>query len=444
MKEILKPILISILTLEAKVALRRFSPRIVAVTGSVGKTSTKDAIYAAVSGNFVTRKSDKSFNSEIGLPLAVLGLPNAWSSMSGWLANIWEGAKVAVGPAKSAHFPELLVLEIGADHPGDIAAAVSWVKPDIAVLTRMSDTPVHVEFFASPVEVLAEKMKLAQAVNKFGLVVSNADDAMFSEAVAGLTVRKATYGVKKGADVRILEAEIAYDDSPLSLPKGLEVKLEIKGQDGHGNASQGLKIGLEGVLGAHLAYPVAAALAVAQELNIDLQAAAKAVSGAETPKGRMRVLQGKEHSALIDDSYNSSPVAAEEALKALGKVAAARGRKVAALGDMKELGEYSAAAHRKTGVLAGGIVHTLVVVGEAAQDIARGAREAGLAEDRIMAFSNSADAATALAGFVRAGDVVLVKGSQSMRMERVSAVLLADQSSAGDVLPRQEEEWKGR
>ncbi|MDP1625106.1 MAG: UDP-N-acetylmuramoyl-tripeptide--D-alanyl-D-alanine ligase [bacterium] len=437
MKAILKPILISILILEAKAAVRRYKPRIIAVTGSVGKTSTKDAIYAVVSGTFVTRKSEKSFNSEIGLPLAVLGLPNAWSSISGWASNIWEGALVAFGPRRKAHFPELLVLEVGADHPGDIARAVSWIVPDIAVLTRMSSTPVHVEYFSGPEEVLHEKMRLALAVPHDGLVIVNADDPLFMGEVAGLSVRKATYGENKDADVRIAMTEFAYEDGPLSLPKGLDVDIDTK-------AHQSLKISLQGVLGTHLAYPVAAAMAVAQELNIDPEVAAKALSTFEPPKGRMRILSGKGPSAVLDDTYNSSPIAVEEALKALDKISFNRGRKIAALADMKELGAFSDDAHIKVGELAGGIVHTLVVVGEAARAIARGARGVGLAEDRIVAFDTSAEAAEFLAEFVRAGDVVLVKGSQSMRMERVSKALIYDPSAAPELLVRQEKEWETR
>src|SRR3989344_5272874 len=157
LKKTAKKIVVIILTLEARTVLARHKPQIIAVTGSVGKTGTKDAIYAVVSSRFETRKNQKSMNSEIGLPLTILGLENAWSSPSGWWRNIWQGAIVAFAVSLNP-FPKWLVLEIGADHPKDIEKVSRWLHPDIVVLTRMADVPVHIEFFKNTDAVLREKM----------------------------------------------------------------------------------------------------------------------------------------------------------------------------------------------------------------------------------------------------------------------------------------------
>lgn len=440
-KDSLKKLLVSILSAEASRALRTHAPTIIAVTGNVGKTSTKDAIYAAMKGSFSVRKSEKSFNSEIGVPLTVLGLDNAWSSVGGWVKNIVKGAQVAFGIGEAGRsFPRFLILEVGADHPGDIENVTKWLRPDIVVLTRMSETPVHVEFFASPADVLAEKMFLAKALKPGGTLVVNADDALFMGAVKDIDANKVLYGEAKKADSRIIESEVSYDGSPLFIPRGQYVI--VAGADGATD-----RVELDGVLGRHLMYPVAAAHAVLRVAGKGTIATNKSLSDAfarfESPRGRMRLLEGKAQSVIIDDSYNSSPLASMEALKTLGALAT-RGRKIAVLGDMRELGEFSEKAHKDVGALAGQTVHTLVVVGAMAGAYENGARCAGLPHDHFISFPDSAQAGAYLAGIVRAGDVVLVKGSQSMRMERAAKALLADPAHAGDLLVRQEEEWTKR
>jgi len=436
-KETLKKIVTAILTAEARRALKTHAPKIVAVTGNVGKTSTKDAIYAVMKDSFSVRKSEKSFNSEIGLPLTILGLDNAWSSLGGWIRNIARGAQVAFGIGEAGRgFPVWLVLEVGADHPGDIERVSKWLHPDIVVLTRMSETPVHVEFFPTPADMLAEKMFLAKALKPGGTLIVNADDPLFMNAVKGIDANIVLYGEDKKADARIIESEVVYDDSPLFIPRG-QYAIIASGRDGRTD-----RVELEGVIGRHLMYPLAAACAVAGIVGAK-GPLSDAFADFETPRGRMRVLEGLSQSVIIDDSYNSSPMASVEALKTIGALAT-RGRKIAVLGDMRELGDLAEGAHKDVGGVAGQTVHTLVAVGPMASFYENGARYAGLPQDHFLSFPDSTLAGEYLAGIVRAGDVVLVKGSQSMRMERVSLALLADPAKAGEVLVRQDEEWVSR
>ncbi|MEK9177708.1 MAG: Mur ligase family protein, partial [Patescibacteria group bacterium] len=147
----MKKLVIWILTIESRLIIGKYKPFIVAITGSVGKTSTKDAIYCVLKNRErYARKSEKSMNSEIGLPLTIIGASNAWHSFSGWLRNIMLGAKMIIN---RVDYPNCLILEIGADHPGDIRKVARWLHPDIVVITRISKTPVHVEFFKSSEEV---------------------------------------------------------------------------------------------------------------------------------------------------------------------------------------------------------------------------------------------------------------------------------------------------
>ena len=150
MRSFFKKLVATLLRAEARLVLRKYNPKVIAVTGSVGKTSAKDAIYAVIADQFHARKSEKSFNSEIGLPLTILGIPNAWNNPFKWLQNLLDGLALYLFRTS---YPEWLVLEVGADRPGDIKKVASWLKVDIAVITRLPEMPVHVELFSSPAEV---------------------------------------------------------------------------------------------------------------------------------------------------------------------------------------------------------------------------------------------------------------------------------------------------
>ena len=143
MKSILKKIISTIIKYEAVLIIKKYKPKIIAVTGSVGKTSTKDAIFAVMSSSFFVRKSEKSFNSDIGIPLTILGCPNAWFDPIKWARNIFRGLELIVFKHS---YPEWLILEVGADRPGDIKEVSKWLKPNIVVLTAFAKVPVHIEF----------------------------------------------------------------------------------------------------------------------------------------------------------------------------------------------------------------------------------------------------------------------------------------------------------
>lgn len=442
MKHTLKHIIVHILTWQAKKALKRHNPRIIAVTGNVGKTSTKDAVYRVVSQAFSTRKSEKSMNSEIGLPLTILGLPNAWNSLQGWMRNIVRGFAVAYGWDGKV-FPAWLVLEIGADHPGDIESVSTWLHPDVTVLTRMSEVPVHGEYFDGPEDVLREKMYLVKALKPTGTLVVNSDDPLFVNAIkeSGFSGKILSYGTSKQSSVSLTKSEVMYGPEPLTLPVGQYALIRLPRTDAD-QTEKIVRIEIPGMLGNHGMYSIAAAATVAVELGITSQIAG-AFTEFESPRGRMKILKGKATSALIDDTYNSSPLACIEALKTLS-VLSIRGRKIAVLGDMKELGDGAKKAHIDIGELVADMAHTLVTVGPMAHYIAMGARDADMPGDRIVSFDTAEQAAVFLADMVRAGDCVLVKGSQSMRMERISKALLARPEEASAVLVRQEKEWEVR
>lgn len=427
---------------ESQLVLWKYKPKIIAVTGSLGKTSTKDAIYAALSKVAHVRKSEKSFNSELGLPLTILGLPNAWNNPWGWIENFLRGLWLFIARHK---YPKWLVLEVGISKPGDMRRTASWLETDAVVLTTISEMPVHIEFFESRKHLVEEKSGLIKTLKKDGFLVLNADDETVLDMKNLTKSRVITYGFKEGADVRGSGDSISCNDK--GEPEGVIFRVDENGKS--------WPVVIKGVFGRNHVYASLAALALASGLKMNMLAAAEALKNYDIPPGRMRLLKGINNSLIIDDTYNSSPFACESALKTLGKIKCG-GRKIAVLGDMLELGKYTVEAHKNVGKLAKENVDVLVVVGPRAKGIKEGALEAGLPalpngreqagmnEENIFEFLDSHKTGEFLKTFVQSGDLILIKGSQGMRMERAVEEILLDQTNKEKLLVRQDAEWKKR
>ncbi len=434
MRRLFKSLVASILTAEARLVLGRYAPSIVGITGSVGKTSTKDAVYAALAGKAFVRKSEKSFNSEIGIPLTVLGVPNGWMNPLVWIQDIVDGLLLVLFRAR---YPEWLVLEVGADRPGDIRSAARWLPLDIAIVTRLPDVPVHVEYFESPEAVAEEKRAIIAALKPSGTLILCADDERVMKFAAEAGGRRViTFGFSGNADVRGEGAEILYSEGP--VPKAAGMRMVVRAGEERADAT------VFGTAGKAALMPLLAAAAVGKALDIPLADTLRSFEHHFTPTpGRMRLLEGVKKTLVIDDSYNASPAAVESALETLSRINAS-GRKIALLGDMLELGRYSVEEHRKIGARAAHTVDVLATVGFRARDAAEAALGSGMASSAILQFEDSAKAGEELAQMVSEGDVILIKGSQSMRMERAAFELLAEPERARELLVRQEEEWKKR
>ena len=429
MKAFLRHIITLIIEAEAKLVLRKYRPKIIAVTGSVGKTSTKDAIFAVVGEPLVARKSEKSFNSEIGLPLTILGCENGWSSTTLWLKNIIKGALLVV---TRVHYPKWLVLEIGADKPGDIKRVTSWVVPDVAVITRFGDVPVHVEFFKSPEELFEEKAYLAKALRPNGMLILNADDERVLALRDKTKSKSITYGMNEGAMFRASNVQIAYEDG---IPVGTTFKLEYDGNV--------FPVTMRGVLGEQSVYSANAALALGVYLKLNIVDMIDRLSLHTSPPGRMRVIPGIKGSTIIDDTYNASPVAAEVAVETLKSIKT-KGKRITVLGDMLELGKFTMEEHQKLGAQAGSFADLIIAIGPRAKYIVEGALNGGMSEKNIIEFDDSRSAGKYLETILGKGDVVLIKGSQGIRMERAVEEIMAEPERAAGLLVRQEEEWKDK
>lgn len=426
MKAIFKEIIVRILIAEAKILLRRHSPKIIAVTGSVGKTNTKDAIYAVLKPHIRTRKSQKSFNSEIGVPLSILGIDNAWSNPFHWLKNILDGFFIA---CFSKEYPSVLVLETGVDRPGDMSRLTSWINPDIVVLTRLPNVPTHIEFFTTAEEVVKEKMTLVHALKPDGVVVYNQDDEIICREINN--VRQQAIGFSRYSSSHFT----AHSDRMLfdgSRPSGLEFTLT--------HLEQSVPVVVRQSLGIQHAYSYAAAAAVGYECGVSLSDAATSLSEHLPPVSRMRLIRGVENSLVLDDSYNSSPVAAHHAVQTLKEIVKAK-RKIAVLGDMLELGQFSVREHETVGMQVADSADILVTVGLRSRKIAEAALENGMSEKNIFQYDEAEEAARELRTMIQSGDVVLVKASQGIRLEKVVVMLMAEPEKAGELVARQDTNW---
>lgn len=419
------------LRFEARLLLRKYNPKIIAITGNVGKTSTKDAIYTVLSATRYVRKSEKSFNTEIGIPLAILGCHNPWWNVFRWVRVFVRGALLILFRQS---YPAWLVLEVGADRPGDIRSITTWLKPHIVVVTRFAEVPAHIEYFSSREALIDEKRHLVRALRENGLLIVNRDDADSYGMHSLFSGQTLSYGFSEGASIHAdYYAPIIQEKT--ARPLGITFKVAY---DHHS-----VSVKLAGALGFGQAYAVLPALAIGTANNISLDRIVRALEAHTSPPGRMRILDGVKNTTIIDDSYNSSPVAVDNALDALRELPL-RGRKIVVLGDMLELGKMSAEAHKRVGRRVAEVADMLVVVGVRARGIVEGALDYGMDEKVITQFDTAEEAGEQVKLSLQEGDVVLVKGSQLMRMERTVVCLMAHPELNETLLVRQDSEWLKR
>jgi UDP-N-acetylmuramoyl-tripeptide--D-alanyl-D-alanine ligase len=432
MRKTIKKIIVTVLTLEARAVLKRYRPKIIAITGSVGKTSTKDAIFTVLSKCKSVRKSEKSFNSEIGLPLTILGLPNAWNDIPSWIDNMFRGFLMIIWKHE---YPQYLILEVGAGKPNDIKSVAKWLSPDVVVITRFPDKPVHVEFFGTAEKIIEEKSALAKALKPDGVLILNHDDEKVYALHGKANRRTVSYGMSENATYRANYPMYLYKEhNNITIPEGINFKLEYNGNT--------FPVTLPYVVGMHYVGSALAALAVSEVVGCELLPSINAVAEYHTPPGRLSLIEGVNNSVIIDDTYNASPVAMEAALDVLKEMKGAR--KIAVLGDMLELGKYTEEAHKEIGYKIKGIADILVVVGPRAKYIADGAVEKKYAKKNIQIFDTAQKTAAYLKEIVKEGDVILLKGSQGIRLERAVEAIMAHPEEKNELLCRQEKEWEKR
>lgn len=406
--------------------LKKYKPRIVAITGSVGKTSTKEAIFAVLKPYFRVRKNEKNYNNEIGVPLTIIGGVNAKRNVFLWFWNYLKALLLILLPFK---YPQILVLEMGADKPGDIRYLTNFVKPEISVVTAVGEIPVHVEFYAGPEAVAREKGILLEVLPINGWAILNYDDMTVFDMRERTEAHVLTYGFGEGAKILATNYEIEPPD--YFSAGGTNFKISYDGSF--------VPIRLSGRFGKQNVYAALAAAAVGVALDLNLIEISEALENWEASPGRMRMLKGVKGTWIIDDTYNASPMAmraALETLRDLGKPTEqtpAR-RRIAVLGDMLELGKFTIEAHEAAGQYAKECADLLFTVGIRGKLIAEEAIISGMSKDNVFSFNFSDEVGEFLENKIKEGDLILVKGSRSMWMEKIVHHIMAEPEKAKKLL----------
>ena len=353
---------------------RRSRARVVAITGSVGKTTTKELVAALLAGRYRVFRNEGNLNNHIGLPLSLLEL---------------------------RHDPQVAVVELGMNHAGEIRALVAIAEPDIRVWTNVAE--VHSAFFESIEGIADAKAEIMDGATPRSQLVANAGDARVMARTAAFPGRVTTFGVETDADVQATAVEargLRGMAATLRTPAGsLPVRTPLLGYGQIAN--------------------VTAAVAVAQLFPVPLAELAERVAACPAQPRRGQVVE-RGDVTIVDDTYNSSPAALQAALDAVGRETG-YARRVAILGEMLELGERANALHEACGRAAADAGFDIVVAvgGEAAQALADGARAGGLPATAVSTVPTGDETAELAPAIVRDGDLVLVKGSRGIGLDRV-------------------------
>ena len=360
---------------------------VVAVTGSAGKTTTKEMTASLLSRRGPVLKTEGNLNHPYGLPLTLLRIQ-----------------------PEHRH----AVLELGMSAAGELRDLSRLAQPDVAIITMVA--PVHLEFFDSVDAIADAKAEILEGLGPSGLAVLNGDDPRVRRVGEAFRAR--------GGKVAWFGRDRAYEVSAENwrgTVHGMRFDLRLGGRT--------LDVALP-LPGPHFLSNFLAAAAAAHHLGLTPEEIAETALELKAASHRGQVLRLGQRVTVLDDCYNSNPAAVEAAVAALDM--AAQGRRVAVLGDMLELGPKGPELHRETGRKVAAKLDAMVGVGALGAHFLEGAREAGLGAENLAAYPDSPAAAAALASFIRPGDAVLVKGSRGMRMEQVVDALAATFAKAGD------------
>lgn len=406
--------------------LRRAKPTIIGITGSVGKSSSKEAIALVLSRNFSVRVSEGNFNNEFGVPLTVIGVKSPGRSVWGWCTVLGKALMLSVYPA---HYPQVLIVELGVDRPGDMDYLLSLVgTPSVGVLTHVSNS--HLEFFGTVSAIGKEKGKLLAALPEEGVAVVNADNPEALREAHRTKAKVLTYGFGKEAMVRAEHLRIIQEQGMI---EGVSFKLNYAGKT--------VPVRLPGLIAHHQVGSILSAVAVGIALKMNLVDIGTALLAFRPLPGRLAMLPGRDGQRILDDTYNASPTSIRSALATLREIIAPR--KVVILGDVLELGTSKLDEHRKLAPdIIGSGATVFVGVGQYMAHLAASLHGTHFPESTIFTFPDAETTLRSLSAIVRPGDLVLVKGSQGMRMEKISAALLAPNVDPTTVLPRQSKKWQ--
>jgi len=417
-------ILQKILRFMAKAIINKYQPVIVGITGSVGKTSAKEAIFLVLSSKFKVWKNEKNCNNEIGIPLTIIGSETGGRSIFKWCGVFLKWLSFIVLPRQ---YPEILVLEMGVDHPGDMEYLVGFIPLTVGIITNISGS--HLEYFKNVDHIAREKGKIMNKLPEHGLAILNADDERIVALKDKIKAPIISFGFSDEAHIKAVYQTFGSEGME---PKGINFKISYEGKT--------IPVRLPHIIAEHLIYTALIAITTGIYFKINLVEIAGILENFSSPPGRMNLIPGIKNSKIIDDTYNASPKSTLVALDVLDKLS--KKRKIVVLGDMLELGEETEKGHKEVAEKIFRIKTDLFfAVGKRMEITVKRLMELKYPADKIFYFDDLNLLGRKLQEEIREGDVILVKGSQGMRMEKIVEEIMAEPLKAKDVLCRQNKEW---
>ncbi|MDF1498728.1 MAG: Mur ligase family protein [Patescibacteria group bacterium] len=418
----MRRIVIEILNILAKEILVKYKPVVIGITGSVGKSSSKKAIYEILKQKYKVYGDKSDYSVEVGIPLAIIGLESGGRSVRKWIKII---IKALIRLIKKFDYPDILLLEMGVNGPGDMKKMLKVVKPDIAVITNIGKFPSHTKYFKDAKHVTKEKSLIVKSLGKKDLAILNCDDKSIKDLTDSIKGKIITYGFGDNSEIKAVEVlmgnkKIRTEDGSM----GMGFKISYKGTT--------VPFRLPYALGKGQIYSTLSAVAVGIHFGLNLVEMSEALSEYQPLAGRMKMIKGINNSLIIDDTFNASPSSTLSALETVEKLAAER--KIAVLGDMLELGEYCEKGHREVGKAVFTSVDMLFTYGSRSKIIFQKAKDMGMKKENIKHFENKKMLIEALKHNIKNGDIILIKGSRAMHMEDVVREIMVKPELAGELL----------
>ena len=361
----------------AKYKREKSNVKVVGITGSVGKTSTKDIVASVISKKYKVLKTQGNYNNEIGLPLTILSLKDE----------------------------EIMVLEMGMSAFGEMSLLTNIAKPDIAAITNIGTS--HIGILGSRENILKAKLEILEGLKKDGTLVINNDNDLLNKWYKEEKIinNVNTYGIENDSN---------YMASDIDLKEnGSTYKINLDNKTYNVNVP---------VSGEHFVYNSLCAIAIGKLLDIPNEKIIEGISEFELTKKRMEILKNKNNVLIINDCYNASYDSMKAAIEYLATL---KNRKIAILGDMLELGDFSKQLHEKVGnEVAKNNIDVLITIGDEAKNIAIGAKTIGMKKQNIYEFKNKEEAMEKVKELVKSGDAVLIKASNAMKFDEITKELL--------------------
>lgn len=418
--------MLNLLEKTAKSLIKRYKPIVICITGSVGKTSVKNAVASTLSESFVVRKTPKNINNDFGVAISVIG---GFEFKEGF----WALLKILVYGLKQLYitnkFPKVLVIEVGAGKIGEIERVSKWLKSDILVITNLPDKPSHLGTFGSKEKIMKEKKFLADVMDSDGLMFIDDSEKNMDHFTKNFVGRVVKYDSRDFIDKSGYKI-IYTKKNEYIMPTGIKFRIGI-----HGDKNN---LEFENFIGIQNIKAVLISKLIAEELDCEKNDILKGLSRYTPEPGRLKILKGKSGAVtIINDSFNASPVAVENSLHNLISIESnIEQRKVAILGDMLNLGDESEEIHKNTATSDIAKVDVLITVGDKSRVWQN------FNDDKLRLnkhFKNSTNAAKYLESIWGEGDIILFKGGHLIRLEK-AIKYLSDCSEEN--LVRQEGYWQ--